>query len=450
MNITDINSDSDSKFTALIKILDNIRDQVPKTPKYSRFYSKKSDDVVYSRGQAFIHLLLWIKFGVDTFEERNNLITDGPHDGGLDAYYISQSEKIVYLVQAKFKSNKNSFAKDSIDTSDLVKMELDRILRGKKEDTNGTSYNSKVLDFQSNHDDATKKNYHSVKVVFLANLNNYNDIQIRKLTNNLDYEIYDYKRCYLELVKPVCSGTYYNPDKILIELDVSDKPSPQLRQTIKTSHGDCDVTVLFVPTSEIARVMSKYKNSILRYNPRNYLGLTKNIVNKDIRASVLAKDHNDFALLNNGITILADAQAFTTYSGRENTGKLELTNPQIINGGQTAYTLSEIYESKDKNSNEVFKEKEVLLRVIVLKPNPYSVQDNNAFIQSISSSTNMQTQIKNADRNSSITQFINMQEEIYLKYGYFLELKSGEFFNGLNKKIIDKRYIINRTVLLRC
>lgn len=442
---------NDPKYNTLIKILDNIRHQAPTAQEFSRFHSRKRDDLDYTRGQAFIHLLLWVKFGIDTFEQRSQLITDGPSDGGLDAYFISQQERIVYLIQSKFKTTDTGFATESISTADLVRMELDRILQGQTLDTNGTRYNPKINEFQSSYTEATRKAIYTQRVLFLANLKQYNDSQIRKLTSNLDYEIFDCEKSYFELVKPVCSGTYYDPDRIVIELDISEKSSPQLKQTIKTSYGNCDVTAIFVPTREIARVMSKYKNAILRYNPRNYLGLSKNAVNKDIRNSVLSISYNDFALLNNGITILANEQEFTQFTGQKNVGRLTLVNPQIINGGQTAYTLSEVYGSNHSTNISVFEGKEVLVRVVVLKPEPTDPPENKyKFIQSISASTNQQTEIREADRHSADPKLVAIQRDIFLKYGYLLELKSGEFYNGLTKKFLDKKFIINRITLLRC
>ncbi len=441
---------SDPKYSTLIKILDSIRKQAPDSTKFDGFRSTQPDDIQYYRGQAFIHLFLLVKFGIETFLDRLQFICDGEQDGGLDAYYISETQKTVYLIQSKFKNSDVGFVTESISVSDLVRMELDRILQGQSNHSNGIVYNPKVLEFQLNYNRATKKQVYTPKVVFLANLRDHNDYQIRKLTNNLDYEVYDFERSYLELAKPICSGTYYDPERIVIELDIAEKSAPQLNQTIGTTYGSCDVTAVFVPTGEIGKVMSRYKNAILRYNPRNYLGLSKNPVNKEIRKSILDFTENDFALLNNGITILADEQEFTIYTGAKNVGRLTLTNPQIINGGQTAYTLSEIYGGEYKTNPSIFQGKEVLVRVVVLKPNPGDPAENKfRFIESISISTNQQTQVKEADRNSSNPLLVDVQRRIFLKYGYLLGLKKGEFYDGLSKGFVDRAFVIERTGLLR-
>ena len=250
----------------------------------------------------------------------------------------------------------------------------------------------------------------------------------------------------------MCSGTYYDPDQVVIELDISEKSKPQLSQVVKTSYGDCDVMAVFVPTYEIGKVMSRHKNAILRYNPRNYLGLSRNPVNKEIRKSITEKAANDFALLNNGITVLADEQTFSVHTGMENVGRLILVNPQIINGGQTAYTLSEIYESDFQTMPTVFGGKEVLMRVVVLKQQAQSEgSDSNKhkFIQAISGSTNQQTQVREADRHSSDPILLDIQRFIFTKYGHFVELKSGEFYDGIAKGFVGKPLVIDRVRLLR-
>lgn len=441
---------SEPKFIMLLKILDEIKKDAPKTKDFKRFYSGKIEDLNYSRGQAFIHLFLLIKFGLETFEARQRFICDGKFDGGLDAYFISEREKTVYLIQSKFHTTDSSFKAEKIPVSDLVKMELDRIIHGETNDSNGNTYNAKVLEFQLKLNQATQKQVYTHKVIFLANISTISDYQIRKLTSNLDYEVYNYEKSYLELVKSICAGTYYNPDRIIIELDLSEKSTPQLSQTIKSSYGYCDVTAVFVPTVEIGRVMSRYKNAILIFNPRNYLGLSKNQVNKEIRRSISTLKSNDFALLNNGITILADEQEISLTTGKKNVGRLTLTNPQIINGGQTAYTLSDIFEKDYQHNLKIFSGKEVLVRVVVLKKqNTKSSEKKYKFIEAISTSTNQQTAIKSADRHSSNPVLKNIQEFIFKQFGFLLELKQGEFYNGKEKGFINKSYILNRITLLR-
>ena len=82
--------------------------------------------------------------------------------------------------------------------------------------------------------------------------------------------------------------------------------------------------------------MYKYKNSILKYNPRSYLGLEGQKVNDSITDTVLSTTTNEFALYNNGITILSDETYINERIGQKNKAQLIIKNPQIINGGQTS------------------------------------------------------------------------------------------------------------------
>lgn len=73
-----------------------------------------------------------------------------------------------------------------------------------------------------------------------------------------------------------------------------------------------------------------------------------------------------------------------------------LHNPQIINGGQTAFTLSRLYEQfvVEGSDKQIFDSKEVLLKVITFHPQDQASQDEYLkLIQSISRATNQQSQV---------------------------------------------------------
>ncbi len=223
---------------------------------------------------------------------------------------------------------------------------------------------------------------------------------------------------------------------------MSEKTSPKLRQTVDCDFGKYSVTVLFVPCVEIAKILSKYKNSVLRFNPRCYLSLKKNSVNEKIRKAITESRKNNFALLNNGITILADNLEISESTGELNAGQLILSQPQILNGGQTAYTLSLIYDEIQDNDYSVLADKEVMVKVITRIKNEDAF--DHRFVQMISNATNQQSEVIEADRRSNHIIQITLQKEIYERYGYFYERKNGEFYEGLSNKIINKSIIIDR------
>lgn len=87
-----------NKFETLLNILDSICNSAPEDFK-SYFISEKSEEEINQiRSKAFIHLYLLVKFGLEDFKNRHDLITDGRADGGLDAYYIDSETKMIYLI----------------------------------------------------------------------------------------------------------------------------------------------------------------------------------------------------------------------------------------------------------------------------------------------------------------------------------------------------------------
>jgi len=434
------------RYQTLLNILDKICEEAP-----GQFTSYKADGdnldaLNQARSKAFIHLFLKVKCGLTNFIERHNFITDGGQDGGIDAYYIDRENKKLFLIQSKFRTSKNNFEQKKITANELISVEVNRILKGEEKDSRGNKFSSKINQFQNEWSQVGDQAHYEYNVIILGNLENYTDEQIKRLVDNSKYEIFDFNRTYKELVFPLCSGTYYDPKEIKITIDLVNKEQSTLKQNISTNLGDFPVRVIFVPTKEIGRIMSKYKNSILKYNPRNYLSLSGNKVNRQIMESIVNNTTNDFAIYNNGITVIADSFELTETTGTKNVGQVIMLNPQIINGGQTAYVLSKIYEDQKDDDHSIFNGKEVMLKVIVLSD---KTELNIDFIEQISNATNQQTRVEEADRRSNDKIQLAIESAIFDRFGYFYERKRGEFYHGIDKKYIDKSLIVNRYDLLK-
>ncbi len=244
----------------------------------------------------------------------------------------------------------------------------------------------------------------------------------------------------------MCSSTYYKNENIVVKMEVEGKIE-EVTETFATSFGNCNVTLLFVPIINIAQIINKYKNSILEFNPRNYLSMSKNPVNKGIKESA-CESNCDFTLLNNGITMICSQYESTTRTGKSNTTKITIDNPQILNGGQTAYTLSKILDTEE-NCFEKMQGKKVLLKVISIYKDDQSETDYRTFVNKISDATNKQTKIDEADRRANNEIQVKLQNDIYEKYGLYYERKAGEFEEALSKGLIYKDMIIKRDVLLK-
>lgn len=175
-------------------------------------------------------------------------------------------------------------------------------------------------------------------------------------------------------------------------------------------------------------------------------------MNESIRETLLKPDSNEFALMNNGITILSDETNFSERIGIVNRAQLRVLNPQIINGGQTAYTLSRVLNEDRDAAIERFSGKEVLTRIITLtpkQPDDGSGAERNRLITEISNASNHQTPVIYADKASNEPYLITLQKILFERYGLFFERKRGEFSDGVHSAYIDKSVIVDRNIFFR-
>ena len=438
------------KYKILTNVLDAIIEEAPST--MSKKYPSLSLDAEknnQARARAFIHLYLKVSFGMLSFVDREYYITDGAQDGGIDGYYINKENKTIYFIQSKFRTTSQNFKSKEIELSEILVMDINRIVGGEQDDETGKSYNGKIKQLQRDISTVEDIARYSYQVIILANLNGIKESDLRKLTGGFSGITFDFEKCYQDLVFPVISGTYYKASDLNINIDLSNKNAgSKISYTVWTSKGECEITVLFIPTIEIGKVMYKYKNSILKYNPRSYLGLEGKKVNDSITETIINKQTNEFALYNNGITMLSDETYINERIGQKNKAQLIVKNPQIINGGQTSFTLSRIYEQNINNAEAIFQDKEVLVKIITLLDNN---NHNNKLdlIKDISEATNQQTPVINADKIANDDLQIKIQDYLFSKYGLLYERKRGEFADGIFNKYVDNNDILERNLFFR-
>ena len=441
-----------SKYDTLVNILDKIRCEAPSENRRYHPSGNDVDKINQARTRAYIHLFLKVKFGIVDFTEREEYVTDGPSDGGIDAYYIDNADKVIYMIQSKFRTTDNNFQSKEIAMEELLNMDIERILDGNETDENGISYNGKILGFIRKIKEISDMPRYRYEVILLANVNPNISNKLRRLTGGFTgVDVYDYNRVYKELVFPLVSGTYFNIKELKITLNV-DKESAghRIQYYPETKYGECTVNALYVPTIEIAKILSKYKNSILKYNPRSYLDLQNGSVNAKIASSIEDIETNEFALFNNGITMLSDETVYSDKVGKRNKAEVMVTNPQIINGGQTAYTLSILYDKHlETNTLDIFDDKEVLLKIISFNANGGNQDEKLKLIEAISIATNQQSPVYEADRRANDAIQVKLQELIYADFGLYYERKLGEFGDGIRNKYIDRSKIVDREQFLR-
>jgi len=445
---------STKKYETLVHILDQLRKEAPSEYKKYHALDTEIEKLNAARSRAFIHLFLKVRFGLLDFKEREYYITDKSGDGGIDAYYINKEMKIIYFIQTKFRTTVDNFEEKRITFDELLRMDVDRITAGEDVDEDGSEYNGKIKQLQRDINEVADIGRYTYKITVLANLKNVKQSKLRKLTGGFPASVFDYEKTYKDLVFPIVSGTYYNEKELCITLNLSNTSfsSSRISYNVDTSFKSCDISLVFVPTNEIGKILYKYKNSILKFNPRSYLELANNTVNKEISNTIIERGTNEFALFNNGITMLSEGTNFNERVGVKDQAQVVVTNPQIINGGQTAYTLSRLYEQmiKGRQKENIFDSKEVLLKIITFN---IAVDDNKEeqlqLIEDISKATNQQTPVEEADRRSNDKIQVELQRLLFERYGYYYERKRGEFADGVKEKYIERSQIIDRDIFLR-
>ncbi|WP_143874512.1 AIPR family protein, partial [Nostoc linckia] len=160
--------------------------------------------------------------------------------------------------------------------------------------------------------------------------------------------------------------------------------------------------------------------TLFEENIRVYLG-EHNDINRKILNTAISNENIEFWYLNNGITITCDRM---TYQPRSSSPKLEMVNPQIVNGGQTSHALFEAARS------DVFRISDVKLIVRVIETG------DRVFTNRVAEATNSQTPIRSRDIRSNDNIQIKIENSL-LSEGYFYERKNDQHIDQLSSYRID-------------
>ena len=216
-----------SRYDTLVRILDAICHEAPVTNK--RYHPDKCDQdaLDQARSRAFLHLYLKVKFGLLDFKTREQYITDGSGDGGIDAYYIDKANKRVHILQSKFRTSEKSFEEKEISTSEIIRIEADRIVKGECTAEDGTEYNGKIKGFQRALEGTEFISQFRYNIAILANLKG--DAILKKIYRDYEPTIFDFSKTYMELCLPVCTGTYFTADNLHIHINLENTSGSNAR-----------------------------------------------------------------------------------------------------------------------------------------------------------------------------------------------------------------------------
>ncbi|WP_309080668.1 AIPR family protein [Zhihengliuella sp.] len=202
------------------------------------------------------------------------------------------------------------------------------------------------------------------------------------------------------------------------------------KATLPDINGVTEAYVGVLPLEEFLKIISDQETGSIRKhifddNVRDFQG--DNPVNSEIAKSLSTNEGtNQFAVLNNGVTLVA--------RGLESTAnKFLATDYQIVNGCQTSHVL---FNAKDQ-----------------LPPNlgiPFKViaTNNEELINSITTATNRQTEVKDEDLFALSTfqkQLEAFMSSVEDRYRLYYERRSKQY----NVQEVEKVRIITKSLALR-
>lgn len=184
----------------------------------------------------------------------------------------------------------------------------------------------------------------------------------------------------------------------------------------------------FVDTQSIIDLMMNEEGEMLNVfydNVRDYQGTNK--VNNEIAETLISETSKDsFAILNNGITIVAERL-------KPSRDSVTISNYQIINGCQTSHVLFE-------NRNYIDASVKVPLKLII--------SEDEEITSKVIRSTNRQTEVKEQDL-LAFSQFQKNLEDYYSTFSgdekLYYERRSKQYTN----KNVERKKIIDKTMQIK-
>ena len=159
-----------TKYDVLVRVLDRLRHEAPPERRSYHPDPANVEAINTARSKAFLHLFLKVRFGLLSFAELEEFVTEGSQDGGVDAYFIDTQTRTIYFIQSKFRQNERNFAAKPIELEELLRMDVDRILDGETIDYQGVAYNAKIQRVVQKIRNLDSIARYSYQVVILANL----------------------------------------------------------------------------------------------------------------------------------------------------------------------------------------------------------------------------------------------------------------------------------------
>jgi hypothetical protein len=314
---------------------------------------------------------------VDAFDA----LTDASQDRGVDAVVVDEASHNVHLFQFKYHESEDHLSKNFPGRSvDYIAAFVDDLLQKRKEIFKSTN---KLLHPKINQIwDLVERGPAQLHIHFASNGRKLESEHRSRLQCALDKyagKIWEYGAN--DLVKHLSRKRNFKDRRRLtfqndarFELHVNEKR----------------MLTGVVELSELARFLrhptfeTQIDHSLFNDNVRGVLGIDA-AVNRQIARTISSEDASNFVFFNNGITIVADQVLYQTGGNFP----VDMINPQIVNGCQTASMIFEALQLSNRRFDDHDLGPSVQVRIIE--------SNDPKFTETVALATNSQTRIYGRD-----------------------------------------------------
>ena len=404
-----------NKINNNMKFYDRVKDQVSELRIKHNYQNDGTAFGHFAIKECFNKIIDFEYDGNDFDQFIHDHIVDMANDLGNDAIFTNKANNEIMVFQFKYSKSQ------LLNTEEVKKNKkfIDWILKIGKEELSANYKLRRVLDeeiAQILTEKALQKKEYFITFYYIDS-NFLGNIQtdIKALHTN-----YKDKNIKFDL-------RFYNYDELEALYDDIDIPKNEVNLKFveneffskkMTYYDDKETNIETVVTSIYANslkpIIEEKKELILALNVRYYKG--ENEINSKIKSEYSKGEKSNFWILNNGINGVC--QDFEIIDG----GTLKIKNFQIVNGGQTAKTLTRIVNDLPDNV-------QILMRLTKVKDKTRT----SKISMDIAVASNSQNAISPRDLHSGD----RIQRHIYKKLdekGIFYDKKDGEWGTIKNKR----------------
>lgn len=374
--------------------------------------------------RALAGIALMIKSRL-TVEETASCITDGYHDLGIDAIYLDESQKTLFLVQSKWRNDGSG----SINQNEMNSFAsgIKRILNFEIEGAN-ERIQSKKYDIERALDGIDYK----IESIFIHTGNSDTNgfimkpmMELMEQTNDEAGEILCFSQIAFREIYAYLSG-----------MDVSDDVT--LDDVVLKNWGSISDPFLVyygvIPAVAVGEWYKKYGNKLFALNLRYYKGRTD--VNDGIKRS-LSNEPEMFFYYNNGIKLLCKRIIRKAKNSTTNeTGIFTLEGVSLINGAQTAGSIGAVYLNDPTKLDKAF----VSVQMIDMSNMSESIE------QQIAKLSNTQNRIESKDFASQDPNQERIKRELLFSHYNYL-YKGGDEITDASHQFSYEEAIVSLACL---